>query len=159
VATRLIARNSISLTFTMPMVLPREDPRGAGRDRRERLDWFGASTRSRRTSSPSCGDATDVLPMYPEFIFDPAEYQAFCATGAPPSGASSRTCMAFKSATRFRSERDLPRQLGVSRCGDLRGQRTRPRSRVSLLHFDYLTRYQEVFRGVPTGRGVVRRHQ
>jgi putative ABC transport system permease protein len=77
-ATRLITRNAISLTFSMPVYY---------RDRIRAIpgvtgvavsNWFGGIYKEPRNFFPQFAvDAPAFFPMYPEFVFEPDDYQAF----------------------------------------------------------------------------------
>jgi len=77
-ATRLITRNAISLTFTMPAYY-REKIRGIpGVEAVSISNWFGGVYRDPKNFFAQFAvDAPTYFPMYPEFIFEPGEYQDF----------------------------------------------------------------------------------
>jgi putative ABC transport system permease protein len=77
-ATRLITRNAISLTFSMP-VYYREKIRGVpGVTGVSVSNWFGGIYREPKNFFAQFAvDAPTYFPMYPEFIFQPDEFAAF----------------------------------------------------------------------------------
>ncbi|MGH6623132.1 MAG: ABC transporter permease, partial [Burkholderiaceae bacterium] len=77
-ATRLITRNAISLTFAMP-VYYREKIRGIpGVSAVSISNWFGGVYRDPKNFFAQFAvDAPTYFPMYPEFIFEPGQYQDF----------------------------------------------------------------------------------
>lgn len=77
-ATRLITRNAISLTFSMP-VYYREKIRGIpGVNSVSVSNWFGGVYRDPKNFFAQFAvDAPTFFPMYPEFIFEPGQYQDF----------------------------------------------------------------------------------
>lgn len=77
-ATRLIARNAISLTFSMP-VYYREKMRAVpGVTGVAVSNWFGGIYKEPKNFFAQFAvDAPTYFPMYPEFIFQPEEYAAF----------------------------------------------------------------------------------
>lgn len=77
-ATRLITRNAISLTFVMP-VYYRETIRGVpGVTAVSVSNWFGGTYKDPKNFFAQFAvDVPTYFPMYPEFIFEPEQYQAF----------------------------------------------------------------------------------
>jgi putative ABC transport system permease protein len=77
-ATRLITRNAISLTFSMP-VYYREKMRAVpGVSAVSISNWFGGIYKEPKNFFAQFAvDAPTFFPMYPEFIFKPEEYQDF----------------------------------------------------------------------------------
>jgi putative ABC transport system permease protein len=77
-STRLITRNAISLVFTVPVyyrdqIRPIEGVRGVTVS-----SWFGGIWRDEKSFFAQFAvDVPTFFPMYPEFRFDPDEYQAF----------------------------------------------------------------------------------
>jgi len=77
-STRLITRNAISLTFTVPVyyrdqIRPIEGVRGISVS-----SWFGGIWRDEKSFFAQFAvDAPSFFPMYPEFQFDPGAYQDF----------------------------------------------------------------------------------
>ena len=77
-STRLITRNAISLTFTVPVyyrdqIKPIEGVRGVSVS-----SWFGGIWRDEKSFFAQFAvDAPSFFPMYPEFIFAPDQYQDF----------------------------------------------------------------------------------
>jgi len=77
-ATRLIARNSISLTFTMPLYYREKIRAVPGVTGVSVSNWFGGIYKDPRNFFAQFAvDAPTYFPMYPEYVFDPEEYQAF----------------------------------------------------------------------------------
>ena len=77
-ATRLIARNAISLTFSMPVYYREKIRAVPGVTGVSVSNWFGGIYREPKNFFAQFAvDAPTYLPMYPEFIFQPDEYAAF----------------------------------------------------------------------------------
>jgi putative ABC transport system permease protein len=77
-ATRLIARNSISLTFSMPMYYRDKIRAVPGVTGVSVSNWFGGIYKEPKNFFAQFAvDAPTFFPMYPEFVFDPEQYQAF----------------------------------------------------------------------------------
>ncbi|MCU0769853.1 MAG: FtsX-like permease family protein [Burkholderiaceae bacterium] len=77
-ATRLIARNSISLTFTMPLYYREKIRAVPGVTGVSVSNWFGGIYKEPKNFFAQFAvDAPTYFPMYPEYIFQPDEYQAF----------------------------------------------------------------------------------
>jgi putative ABC transport system permease protein len=76
--TRLITRNAISLTFPLPIyyrdrIRALEGVRGVAVS-----NWFGGQWRDERSFFAQFAvEAAAFFPMYPEFVFDPKQYQDF----------------------------------------------------------------------------------
>lgn len=77
-ATRLVTRNAISLTFPMPLyyrarIRAVDGVRGVAVS-----DWFGGIWRDEKNFFAQFAvDAGNYFPIYPEFVFDPAQYQDY----------------------------------------------------------------------------------
>jgi len=77
-ANRLIARNAISLTFSMPMYYRDKIRAVPGVTGVSVSNWFGGIYKEPKNFFPQFAvDAPTFFPMYPEFIFKPDEYQSF----------------------------------------------------------------------------------
>ena len=77
-ATRLISRNAISLTFAMPMYYREKIRAVPGVTAVAVSNWFGGTYKEPKNFFAQFAvDAPTYFPMYPEFIFQPDEYQAF----------------------------------------------------------------------------------
>jgi putative ABC transport system permease protein len=77
-ATRLIARNAISLTFSMPVYYREKIRAVPGVTGVSLSNWFGGIYREPKNFFAQFAvDAPSFFPMYPEFVFDPAEYADF----------------------------------------------------------------------------------
>ena len=77
-ATRLIARNAISLTFSMPVYYREKIRAVPGVTGVSVSNWFGGIYKEPKNFFAQFAvDAPTYFPMYPEFIFDPDEYAAF----------------------------------------------------------------------------------
>jgi putative ABC transport system permease protein len=77
-ATRLIARNAISLTFSMPVYYREKIRAVPGVTGVSVSNWFGGIYKEPKNFFAQFAvDAPTYLPMYPEFIFQPDEYAAF----------------------------------------------------------------------------------
>jgi putative ABC transport system permease protein len=77
-ATRLIARNAISLTFSMPVYYREKIRAIPGVTGVSVSNWFGGIYKDPKNFFAQFAvDAPTYFPMYPEFIFDPDEYAAF----------------------------------------------------------------------------------
>jgi putative ABC transport system permease protein len=77
-ATRLITRNAISLTFAMPVYYRERIRAIPGVTGVAVSNWFGGVYKEPRNFFAQFAvDAPAFFPMYPEFIFEPDEYQAF----------------------------------------------------------------------------------
>jgi putative ABC transport system permease protein len=98
-ATRLIARNAISLTFSMPVYYREKIRAIPGVTGVSVSNWFGGIYKEPKNFFAQFAvDAPTYFPMYPEYIFDQDEY----AAPRRSSAASSPTCTASRSATRSR---------------------------------------------------------
>ena len=77
-ATRLIARNAISLTFSMPVYYREKIRAVPGVTGVSVSNWFGGIYREPKNFFAQFAvDAPTYFPMYPEFIFPPDQYAAF----------------------------------------------------------------------------------
>jgi putative ABC transport system permease protein len=77
-ATRLITRNAISLTFAMPVYYREKIRAVPGVTAVSVSNWFGGIYKEPKNFFAQFAvDAPTFFPMYPEFIFEPAEYQDF----------------------------------------------------------------------------------
>ncbi len=77
-ATRLIARNAISLTFSMPVYYREKIRAVPGVTGVSVSNWFGGIYKEPKNFFAQFAvDAPTYFPMYPEYIFDPNEYAAF----------------------------------------------------------------------------------
>jgi putative ABC transport system permease protein len=77
-ATRLITRNAISLTFAMPIYYRDKIRSVPGVTAVAVSNWFGGTYKDPKNFFAQFAvDAPTYFPMYPEFIFQPAEFQAF----------------------------------------------------------------------------------
>jgi len=77
-ATRLIARNAISLTFSMPVYYREKIRAVPGVTGVSVSNWFGGIYKEPKNFFAQFAvDAPTYFPMYPEYIFDPDEYAAF----------------------------------------------------------------------------------
>jgi putative ABC transport system permease protein len=77
-ATRLITRNAISLTFSMPVYYRGKIRAVPGVTGVSLSNWFGGIYREPKNFFAQFAvDAPTFFPMYPEFLFAPAEYDAF----------------------------------------------------------------------------------
>ena len=77
-ATRLIARNAISLTFSMPVYYREKIRAIPGVTGVSVSNWFGGVYKEPKNFFAQFAvDAPTYFPMYPEFIFQPEEYAAF----------------------------------------------------------------------------------
>ena len=77
-ATRLITRNAISLTFAMPMYYREKIRAVPGVTGVSVSNWFGGIYKEPKNFFAQFAvDAPTYFPMYPEYIFQPEEYQAF----------------------------------------------------------------------------------
>lgn len=77
-ATRLITRNAISLTFSMPVHYREKIRAVPGVTGVSLSNWFGGVYREPKNFFAQFAvDAATFFPMYPEFIFEPGEYAAF----------------------------------------------------------------------------------
>ena len=77
-ATRLIARNAISLTFSMPVYYREKIRAVPGVTGVSVSNWFGGIYKEPKNFFAQFAvDAPTYFPMYPEFIFQPEEYAAF----------------------------------------------------------------------------------
>jgi putative ABC transport system permease protein len=77
-ANRLIARNAISLTFSMPMYYRDKIRAVPGVTGVSVSNWFGGIYKEPKNFFAQFAvDAPTFFPMYPEFVFKPDEYQAF----------------------------------------------------------------------------------
>jgi putative ABC transport system permease protein len=77
-ATRLIARNAISLTFSMPVYYREKIRAVPGVTGVSVSNWFGGVYKEPKNFFAQFAvDAPTYFPMYPEYIFDPGEYAAF----------------------------------------------------------------------------------
>jgi putative ABC transport system permease protein len=77
-ATRLIARNAISLTFSMPVYYREKIRAIPGVTGVSVSNWFGGIYKDPKNFFAQFAvDAPTYFPMYPEYIFDPDEYAAF----------------------------------------------------------------------------------
>ena len=77
-ATRLITRNAISLTFSMPVYYREKIRAVPGVTGVSLSNWFGGIYKEPKNFFAQFAvDAPTFFPMYPEFIFAPDEYEAF----------------------------------------------------------------------------------
>jgi putative ABC transport system permease protein len=77
-ATRLVTRNAISLTFAMPVYYREKIRAVPGVTAVAVSNWFGGIYKEPKNFFAQFAvDAPNYFPLYPEFIFDPAEYQDF----------------------------------------------------------------------------------
>jgi putative ABC transport system permease protein len=77
-ATRLIARNAISLTFSMPVYYREKIRAVPGVTGVSVSNWFGGIYKEPKNFFAQFAvDAPTYFPMYPEFIFQPDQYAAF----------------------------------------------------------------------------------
>jgi putative ABC transport system permease protein len=77
-ATRLIARNAISLTFAMPVYYREKIRAVPGVTGVSVSNWFGGIYKEPKNFFAQFAvDAPTYFPMYPEFIFQPDQYAAF----------------------------------------------------------------------------------
>jgi len=77
-ATRLIARNAISLTFSMPVYYREKIRAVPGVTGVSVSNWFGGIYKDPKNFFAQFAvDAPTYFPMYPEYIFQPDEYAAF----------------------------------------------------------------------------------
>ena len=77
-ATRLITRNAISLTFSMPVYYRDKIRAVPGVTAVSVSNWFGGVYKDPKNFFAQFAvDAPTFFPMYPEFVFEPDQYQAF----------------------------------------------------------------------------------
>jgi putative ABC transport system permease protein len=77
-ATRLITRNAISLTFSMPMHYREKIRAVPGVTAVSVSNWFGGIYKEPKNFFAQFAvDAPTFFPLYPEFVFDLEQYQAF----------------------------------------------------------------------------------
>jgi putative ABC transport system permease protein len=77
-ATRLITRNAISLTFAMPVYYRDKIRAVPGVTAVSVSNWFGGIYKEPKNFFAQFAvDAPTFFPMYPEFVFEPGEYQEF----------------------------------------------------------------------------------
>jgi putative ABC transport system permease protein len=77
-ATRLIARNAISLTFSMPVYYREKIRAVPGVTGVSVSNWFGGVYKEPKNFFAQFAvDAPTYFPMYPEYVFDPEAYAAF----------------------------------------------------------------------------------
>ena len=77
-ATRLITRNAISLTFSMPLYYREKIRAVPGVTGVSVSNWFGGIYKEPKNFFAQFAvDAPTFFPMYPEFIFDPDQYRDF----------------------------------------------------------------------------------
>ena len=77
-ANRLITRNSISLAFSMPIYYRDKIRAVPGVTGVSASNWFGGIYKEPRNAFAQFSvDAVTFFPLYPEFIFQPAEYADF----------------------------------------------------------------------------------
>ncbi|MGH6610061.1 MAG: ABC transporter permease [Burkholderiaceae bacterium] len=77
-ATRLITRNAISLTFAMPVYYRDKIRAVPGVTAVSVSNWFGGVYKDPKNFFAQFAvDAPTFFPMYPEFVFEPEQYQAF----------------------------------------------------------------------------------
>ena len=77
-ATRLIARNAISLTFSMPVHYREKIRAVPGVTSVAVSNWFGGIYKEPKNFFAQFAvDAQNYFPLYPEFVFDPVQYQDF----------------------------------------------------------------------------------
>ena len=77
-ATRLITRNAISLTFSMPVYYRDKIRAVPGVTAVSVSNWFGGIYKEPKNFFAQFAvDAPTFFPMYPEFVFEPGEYQEF----------------------------------------------------------------------------------
>lgn len=76
--TRLITRNSISLTFSMPIYYRERLKSVPGVESIAASNWFGGIYREARNFFPQFAvEAQSYFSLYPEFVFKPEEYADF----------------------------------------------------------------------------------
>lgn len=76
--TRLITRNAISLTFTMPVYYREKIRAVPGVSAVALSNWFGGVWKEPKNFFAQFAvDAPAFFPMYPEFVFEPQEYADF----------------------------------------------------------------------------------
>jgi putative ABC transport system permease protein len=77
-ATRLVTRNAISLTFAMPVYYREKIRAVPGVTSVAVSNWFGGIYKEPKNFFAQFAvDAQNYFPLYPEFVFDPAQYQDF----------------------------------------------------------------------------------
>lgn len=77
-ATRLITRNAISLTFAMPVYYRDKIRAVPGVTSVSVSNWFGGVYKDPKNFFAQFAvDAPTFFPMYPEFVFEPEQYQVF----------------------------------------------------------------------------------
>jgi len=77
-STRLITRNAISLTFSMPVYYRDKIRAVPGVTAVSVSNWFGGIYKEPKNFFAQFAvDAPTFFPMYPEFVFEPGEYQEF----------------------------------------------------------------------------------
>jgi putative ABC transport system permease protein len=77
-ATRLVSRNAISLTFSMPVYYREKIRAVPGVTGVSVSNWFGGVYKEPRNFFAQFAvDAPTFFPMYPEFVFRPDQYAAF----------------------------------------------------------------------------------
>jgi putative ABC transport system permease protein len=77
-ATRLVTRNAISLTFAMPVYYREKIRAVPGVTAVAVSNWFGGVYKEPKNFFAQFAvDAPNYFPLYPEFVFDPVEYQDF----------------------------------------------------------------------------------
>jgi len=77
-ATRLVTRNAISLTFAMPVYYREKIRAVPGVTAVAVSNWFGGIYKEPKNFFAQFAvDAPNYFPLYPEFVFDPVEYQDF----------------------------------------------------------------------------------
>ena len=77
-ATRLIARNAISLTFSMPVYYREKIRAVPGVTGVSVSNWFGGIYKEPKNFFAQFAvDAPTYFPMYPEYVFEPDEFAAF----------------------------------------------------------------------------------
>lgn len=77
-ATRLVTRNAISLTFAMPVYYREKIRAVPGVTSVAVSNWFGGIYKEPKNFFAQFAvDAQNYFPLYPEFVFDPVQYQDF----------------------------------------------------------------------------------
>jgi putative ABC transport system permease protein len=98
-ATRLVTRNAISLTFSMPMHYREKIRAVHGVTAVSVSNWFGGIYKEPKNFFAQFAvDAPTFFPLYPEFVFDP-EHPGVSARPPVPRSAGGLYGL---SATRFR---------------------------------------------------------
>jgi putative ABC transport system permease protein len=132
-ATRLITRNAISLTFAMPVYYRERIRAIPGVTGVAVSNWFGGVYKEPRNFFAQFAvDAPAFFPMYPEFIFEPDDYQAFLSDrrGAAVGRQLAQLLRLCGRRHGPADQRDLPGRLGNSQYAPFTTRKTTPRSRV-----------------------------